>query len=106
MALLAMSASTYAEAYWVLRFYADNLHVSDDRIPQPDRRADLDFWNADGFFCIEDSSTGDCIGVTAAEACRIMRDRYAQQASEQATESGNPSRYSLQCRFVTVYNDR
>lgn len=104
--LFATSASTYADAYWVLRSYADDLHASGDRIPHSDRRAVLDFWNANGSFCVTDSSTGECIGVTAAEACEFMRDRYALQAAEEAKNTGKPARYSLKCRFVAVYNDR
>jgi hypothetical protein len=104
--LLATCASTYADAYWVLRSYADDLHASGERIPHSDRWADLDFWNANGSFCVTDSSTGKCIGVTAAEACKFTRDRYALQASKEAKKTGKPATYSLKCRFVAVYNDR
>jgi hypothetical protein len=106
--LLAIGGGTNAETYWVLRSYAaaDNVPGSNDTIAQPEKRWDLDSWNADGVFCVRDSSTGKCIGVTAASACKIMRDRYALQASMEAKEAGKPSRYSFKCRYVTVYTGR
>lgn len=104
ISLFVTTASAHADAYWVLRSYVDDIPVS-DTTTQAETYWDLDYWDAGDSFCVEDSSTGKCIGVTASEACRFMRDRYALQSSETAQKAGQPSKYTFKCKFVTVYND-